>query len=74
MLDPVWICKYNRAIDCGVAIPNCDACGWNPFNVSLKCVRILKVLGVNRYVSCTTSSDNNATILDKNIQGRRETR
>lgn len=69
-----WICKYNKGIDCGTAIPNCYVCGWNPFNVSLKCVRILKVLGVNRYVSCNTSTDNNATILDKDFQGRRETR
>lgn len=68
------ICKYNHGVDCGTAIPNCYDCGWNPFNVSLKCVRILKVLGVNRYVNCNTTSDNNLIILDKNFQGRRETR
>lgn len=72
MLDPIWVCKYNRAIDCGVAIPNCDACGWNPFNVALKCVRILKVLGVNRYAN--TSPNYNTDVLDSDIQGRRETR
>jgi hypothetical protein len=68
-----WICKYNKGIDCGTAIPNCYVCGWNPFNVSLKCVRILKVLGVNCYGN-TTPANIDSTILDKNFQSGRETR
>ena len=69
-----WICKYNHGVDCGTAVPNCYVCGWNPFNVSLKSVRILKALGVNHYANCTNPSDNNPIILDNNFQSRRETR
>lgn len=72
MNDPVWLCKYNHGVDCGKAIPNCYTCGWNPFNESLRCYRIIKVLGVKKYVD--RCRDINAMFLGNNIQGRRETR
>ena len=67
-----WVCKYNRGVDCGVAIPNCYVCGWNPFNEALRCYRIIKFLGVEKYVD--RCRDINANFLDNNFQRRGETR
>lgn len=72
MNEPIWICKYNRGVDCGTAIPNCYVCGWNPFNEALRCYRIIKILGVEKYVDRCRNI--NPMFLDNNLQGRRETR
>lgn len=65
------ICKYNNGVDCGTTIPNCYACGWNPLNEALRCYRIIKILGVEKYADRCRNI--NAMFLDNNFQ-RRETR
>ena len=71
--ESIWICKFNQAIDCGSATQFCEKCGWNPSNVSLRCYRIIKALGVN-HVKDNYSSNSDCVNVGQNLQGRRETR